>query len=74
MVASSPVAYFCTLHQEIDLGGGSTIPLILEIGEIYVNDEIITDKERLTIDFDPVGRIGKRYALMGEEIESPQMP
>jgi flavin reductase (DIM6/NTAB) family NADH-FMN oxidoreductase RutF len=74
MVASSPVAYFCTLHQEIDLGGGSTIPLILEIGEIYVNDEIITDKERLAIDFDPVGRIGKRYALMGEEIEPPQIP
>jgi len=74
MVTSSPVAYLCTLNQEIDLGGGSTIPLILELQEIYINDEVIIDKERLTIDFDPIGRIGKRYAMMGEKIEPPRIP
>jgi len=74
MITSAPVAYFCRLQQEIDLGGGSTIPLVLSVKEIYVDDRIITDKERLTISFDPVARIGKSYAFLGEEITPPAIP
>jgi flavin reductase (DIM6/NTAB) family NADH-FMN oxidoreductase RutF len=69
-----PSAYFCTLNQEIDLGGGTTIPLVLNIKEIFVDDRIITDKERLSISFKPVARIGKSYAFLGEEIEAPAIP
>ena len=69
-----PAAYFCTLNQEIDLGGGSTIPLVLNVKQIFVNDAVITDKERLSIDFDPVARIGKKYAFLGEEINAPDIP
>ncbi|WP_295421410.1 flavin reductase family protein [Sulfurovum sp.] len=74
MIKSVPAAYFCELNQEIDLGGGSTIPLVLNVKQIFVDDEVITNKERLTISFDPVARIGKSYAFLGEEIEAPVIP
>ena len=51
MIKGVPSAYFCELNQEIDLGGGSTIPLVLNVKQIFVDDEVITDKERLTITF-----------------------
>jgi flavin reductase (DIM6/NTAB) family NADH-FMN oxidoreductase RutF len=69
-----PAAYFCTLNQEIDLGGGSTIPLVLNVKQIFVNDAVITDKKRLSIDFKPVARMGKKYAFLGEEINAPDIP
>ena len=70
MIDGVPVAYFCELNQEIDIGG-STVPLILNLKEMFVDDRVITDKESLTISFEPVARIGKKYALLGEEIEAP---
>ena len=73
-IKSAPVAYFCKLNQEIDLGGGTTVPLVLNVAEIYVKDEVITDKEKLTISFDPVARIGKSYAFLGDEIMPPAIP
>ena len=69
-----PSAYFCELNQEIDLGGGSTIPLVLNVKQIFVDDAVITDKERLTISFDPVARTGKHYAFLGKEIDAPVLP
>jgi len=74
MIKGVPSAYFCTLNQEIDLGGGTTIPLVLNVKQLFVNDEVITDKERLTISFNPVARIGKSYAFLGDEIEAPVIP
>jgi len=73
MIDGVPVAYFCELNQEIDIGG-STIPLILNLKEVFVDDRVTTDKESLTISFEPVARIGKKYALLGEEIEAPNIP
>jgi len=74
MIENIPSAYFCDLNQEIDLGGGSTIPLILNVKHIYVDDEVITDKEKITIEFNPVARIGKSYAFLGDEIKPPVIP
>ena len=74
MIKGVPCAYVCELNQEIDLGGGSTIPLVLNVKQIFVDDESIVDKERLTISFDPVARIGKSYAFLGDEIEAPVIP
>ncbi|SFV65180.1 Nitrilotriacetate monooxygenase component B [hydrothermal vent metagenome] len=74
MIKGVPCAYVCELNQEIDLGGGTTIPLILNVKQIFVDDAVITDKERLSISFSPVARIGKSYAFLGEEIEAPTMP
>lgn len=73
-IATAPVAYYCELNQEIDLGGSSTIPLVLNVHQIFVNDEVVTDKERLTIAFNPVARIGKSYAFLGEEVDAPKIP
>jgi flavin reductase (DIM6/NTAB) family NADH-FMN oxidoreductase RutF len=74
MIKGVPSAYFCELNQEIDLGGGSTVPLVLNVKQIFVDDEVITNKERLTIAFKPVARIGKSYAFLGEDIEAPSIP
>ena len=74
MIKGVPSAYFCELNQEINLGGGSTIPLVLNVKQIFVDDEVITDKERLTITFKPVARIGKSYTFLGGEIDAPAIP
>ncbi|MEA1956457.1 MAG: flavin reductase family protein [Campylobacterota bacterium] len=74
MIDNVPCAYFCDFNQEIDLGGGNTIPLVLNLKQIFVKDENVTDKERLTIEFNPVARIGKSYAFLGEEIAPPVIP
>jgi len=74
MIKGVPAVYFCDFNQEIDLGGGATIPLVLNVKQIFVDDEVITNKERLTIAFKPVARIGKSYAFLGEEIDAPQIP
>ena len=73
-IKTSPVAYFCTLNQEIDLEGSSTIPLVLNIKKVFVDDSIITDRERLTISFKPVARIGKSYAFLSNDITPPKIP
>ena len=74
MIEGVACAYFCNFNQEIDLGGGTTVPLVLNVKQIFIQDENISDKERLTIDFKPVARIGKSYAFLGEEITPPQIP
>lgn len=74
MIKDVPCAYFCDFNQEIDLGGGSTIPLVLNVKQIFVKDECITDKERMTIEFSPVARIGKSYATLSDEIIPPKIP
>ncbi|WP_294952644.1 flavin reductase family protein [Sulfurovum sp.] len=74
MIKGVPCAYVCELNQEIDLGGGTTIPLVLNVKQIFVDDAVITDKEQLSISFSPVARIGKSYAFLGEEIEAPTIP
>jgi hypothetical protein len=48
--------------------------LVLNVKEIFVDDRIIIDRERLSISFKPVARIGKSYAFLGEEIEAPAIP
>ena len=75
VIEGVPCAYFCDFNQEIDLGGANaTIPLVLNIKHIYVNDDNITDKDRLSIAFDPVARIGRSYAFLGDEVETPIIP
>ena len=73
IIKNVPVAYFCTFNQEINLGG-KTIPLVLNVEEIFVDDKNITNKEKLTIEYNPVARIGKSYAFLGEEIIPPIIP
>ena len=74
MISDVPCAYFCDFNQEIDLGGGSTVPVVLNVRHVYVDDKAITDKKKMTIEFNPVARIGKSYAFLGDEIPAPTIP
>jgi hypothetical protein len=47
---------------------------VLNVDEIFVDDRCIVDKQKLTISFEPVARIGKSYAFLGDEITPPQIP
>ncbi len=74
MIEGVPSAFFCDFNQEIDLGGGTTIPIVLNVKNIFIDNKNITDKERLSISFKPVARIGKSYAFLGDDIEAPTIP
>ncbi len=73
MVEGVPVAYFCDFNQEIDLGGGKTIPLVMNVKEIFVDDRFISNKDKISISFNPVARVGGSYAFLGEEIDAPSI-
>ncbi len=71
MVKDVPVAFFCELYQEIELKGSKTIPIIIEIKKQFINDKIVTDEEKIIIDYAPIARVGKSYALLGKNITAP---
>jgi flavin reductase (DIM6/NTAB) family NADH-FMN oxidoreductase RutF len=74
MIEGVPSAFFCEFYQEIDLKGSQTIPLVVEIKEQFIDDAIISDKERITLDYEPLARVGKSYALLGKKITPPSIP
>lgn len=71
LVAGVPSAFFCEFYQEIDLKGSKTIPLVVEIKAQFIDDAIISNKEKITLDYAPVARVGKSYALLGKNITPP---
>ena len=74
IVEGVPSAFFCELYQEVELKGSKTIPLILEIKEQYIDENIFLNKDRLSIDFKPIGRIGKSYTKIQNIIIPPNIP
>jgi flavin reductase (DIM6/NTAB) family NADH-FMN oxidoreductase RutF len=74
MVEGTPTAFFCEFYQEIDLKGSKTIPLVVEIRHQFIDDACIGDRETMHISYDPVARVGKSYAILGEEIAPPKIP
>jgi flavin reductase (DIM6/NTAB) family NADH-FMN oxidoreductase RutF len=74
IVKGIPSAFFCTFNQEIVLEGSKTIPLVLNVEHQYIDERCIEkDQEKFVINFSPVARIGKSYALLGAEI-TPLVP
>ncbi len=65
IIQASPAAFFCTLYQEIELGG-KTVPLILEIEHYFIEDSYY--KEELAFEFDFVARVGKGYRLCSKTL------
>ncbi len=74
MVEGVPSAFFCEFYQEIDLKGSKTIPLVVEIKQQYIDDKHIVDKEKLVIEYSPLARVAKSYALLGKAIAAPKIP
>jgi len=68
------VAFFCEYLQEVKLKGSKTIPVIVEIKHLYLDDEIITDKEKMNLTFSSIARVGRGYASLKEDVETPEMP
>jgi len=74
MVKGVKAAFFCEYLQEVDLKGSKTIPVIIEIKHLYINESIITDSDKMTLELDAIARIGKSYAKLGEKITPPDIP
>ncbi len=73
MVANVPAAFFCELYDEVGLEGSKTIPLVLRIREQFIDDRFF-DPDTFGIDFEPLARVGKRYARLGAPIDPPKIP
>ncbi len=73
MIKGVKSAFFCEFYQEMELKNSKTIPLVVEIKEQYICDEIIVDKENMILDYEPVARVGKSYALLGKKITPPKI-
>jgi len=72
IVEDTPCAYFCTYNQELDISR-ATIPIILNIKELFINDRIIKDRDKLEIEFNPIARVGRGYRLLGKELTPPNI-
>jgi len=68
------IAYFCEYLQEVELKGSKTIPVIVEIKQLYLSDTIITDTEQMDLEFSSIARVGKGYASLREDIQTPNIP
>jgi len=68
------VAFFCEYLQEVDLKGSKTIPVIIEIKHLYLDEKIITDKEKISLEFSGIARVGRAYAILDESITAPKIP
>jgi hypothetical protein len=68
------IAYFCEYLQEVDLKNSKTIPTIVEIKHLYINDKIILNKEKLSFEIDAIARVGRGYARLGDAILAPEFP
>jgi flavin reductase (DIM6/NTAB) family NADH-FMN oxidoreductase RutF len=68
------VAFFCDYLQEVELQNSKTIPVIVEITHLYLDDRIITDKEKIDIACDAIARVGRGYATLDHSLETPLIP
>lgn len=68
------VAFFCEYLQEVELPGSKTIPVIVEIKHLYLDEQIITDKEKIKIEFDAIARVGRGYATLKHDLKVPLIP
>jgi len=74
MVEGAPTAFFCEFYQEIELKGSKTIPLVVEIKQQFVDDTCLVDGDKIEISYDPVARVGRSYATLGDAITPPKIP
>ncbi len=68
------VAFFCEYLQEVDLKGSKTIPVIVEIKHLYLDNKIISDKEKIRLEFSSIARVGRGYTKLDESITIPEIP
>ncbi len=74
LIKGAPIAFFCEYSQEVDLKGSKTIPVIVEIKQMYIDDKIFTSKEDLYFNYKPIARVGMKYSFLKELIDAPIIP
>jgi flavin reductase (DIM6/NTAB) family NADH-FMN oxidoreductase RutF len=66
----SKIVFFCHYLQEIDLKESATIPVIVEVKEIFVDNSLVSDKENIRVSFDDaIARVGASYFAFGKELK-----
>ena len=64
------VAFLGKYYKEVSLEDSKTIPTIIKIEKVYVNDSLISDKDKLRLKrTNPIARVGANYFELGKEIE-----
>jgi len=61
-------AMFGHYIQEVDLPGSQTVPVIIEIDQLYVDEAVVIDAEKIKLSLDAVARMGGNYRALGEEM------
>ncbi|HEY9190616.1 MAG TPA: flavin reductase family protein [Sulfurovum sp.] len=74
MPAGIKVAFLCEYLQEVDLKGSKTIPVIVEIQHLYLDDAIISDKAQIGLEFSAIARVGRSYSRIDKIIPAPEIP
>ena len=64
-------AMFGSYLQEVDLAGSKTVPVIVEIAHLYVDESIVADPEKMKLEFDGIARMGGTYRVLGEKLKNP---
>jgi len=65
-------AMFGSYLQEVDLIGSKTVPVIVEIAHLYVDASIVSDPEKMKLEFDAIARMCGTYRALGESLATPK--
>ena len=68
------ISLFGEYLQEVDLKGSSTVPVIIQIKYLFIDDAIITDREKVTFHLNSIARVGRGYVKLGEVLSPPKVP
>ena len=63
---SANVVIFADYLKEVELDGSVTVPVIVEIKSIYVDDKLYDNGK---VNVNPLARVGAGYFALGEELE-----
>ncbi|MCH9739949.1 MAG: flavin reductase family protein [Epsilonproteobacteria bacterium] len=68
------VALFGEYLQEVNLEGSPTIPVIIEIKHLYIDETIISDREKIKFELESIARVGRGYAKLSSKLTPPLIP
>lgn len=72
----APVAFYCRLRQQLDIGPEAQHVVFLEADAVWLRDDIVSNSERLTVSaaaLNPLARLGgSEYATLGSIINLPR--
>jgi flavin reductase (DIM6/NTAB) family NADH-FMN oxidoreductase RutF len=73
MIEDVKSAFFCELNQILDIGG-KTIPVIVNIKHQFIDESIIKDESKLSLELENIARVGREYATLNKNLQTPKIP